>query len=84
MTRSELEILIKARAAITISIFAALLAINTMVGNSNSSKVLTNTIAANNQWAWYQAKDDRLALFEGNGKEVAAARMRTDRDDIMG
>ena len=84
MTRSELEILIKARAAITISIFAALLAINTMVGNSNSSKVLTNTIAANNQWAWYQAKNVRLAIFEGNGKDVAAARMRSDMDDIMG
>lgn len=82
MTRSEMEILIKARAAITISIFAALLAINTMVGNSNSSKVLTNTIAANNQWAWYQAKNVRAAIYENAGKPAAAERMQADMNDI--
>lgn len=63
MTRSELEIIIKRRAAITVTVFAALLAINTMVGSSNSSKVLANTIAANNQWSWYQAKNVRSVVF---------------------
>lgn len=62
MTRSELEIIIKGRAAVTVTAFAALLAINTMLGNSNSSKVLTNTIQANNLWAWYQAKNIRSVL----------------------
>lgn len=83
MTRSELEILIKKRAAITVTIFAALLALNTMIGNGNSSLVLTNTIQANNMWAWYQAKNVRMAIYEINGREDDAARMKSDMDDIM-
>ncbi|CAB5238775.1 Protein of unknown function DUF4337 [uncultured Caudovirales phage] len=83
MTRSELEIIIKKRAAITVTIFAALLAINTMVGNSNSSKVLTNTISANNMWAWYQAKNVRSVVYDVAGRADAAARMKMDMEDIM-
>jgi uncharacterized SAM-dependent methyltransferase len=83
MTRSELEIIIKKRAAITVTIFAALLAINTMIGNSNSSKVLTNTIASNNMWAWYQAKNVRSVVYDVAGRADAAARMKMDMEDIM-
>lgn len=83
MTRSELEIIIKRRAAITVTVFAALLAANTMFGNSNSSKVLTNTIQSNNMWAWYQAKNVRLAIYETSGKDTAAARMKSDMEEIM-
>lgn len=83
MTRSELEIIIKKRAAITVTIFAALLAINTMIGNSNSSKVLTNTIASNNLWAWYQAKNVRSVVYDVAGRADAAARMKMDMEDIM-
>jgi hypothetical protein len=83
MTRSELEIIIKKRAAITVTIFAALLAVNTMLGSSNSSKVLTNTIQSNNMWAWYQAKNVRLVIYEVAGKETAAARMKSDMEEIM-
>jgi hypothetical protein len=83
MTRSELEIIIKKRAAITVTIFAALLAINTMLGNSNSSKVLTNTIQSNNQWAWYQAKNVRSVVYEAAGKFDDAARMKMDMEDIV-
>ncbi len=83
MTRSELEIIIKRRAAITVTAFAALLAVNTMLGNSNSSKVLTNTIQSNNMWAWYQAKNVRAVIYEVAGKETAAARMKHDMEEIM-
>jgi hypothetical protein len=83
MTRSELEIAIKRRAAITVTIFAALLAINTMLGSSNSSKVLTNTIQSNNMWAWYQAKNVRSVIYETAGRADAAARMKMDMEDIM-
>lgn len=83
MTRSELEIIIKKRAAITVTIFAALLAINTMLGNSNSSKVLTNTIQSNNLWAWYQAKNVRSVVYDVAGRADAAARMKMDMEDIM-
>jgi propanediol dehydratase small subunit len=83
MTRSELEVIIKRRAAITVTIFAALLAVNTMLGNSNSSKVLTNTIQSNNMWSWYQAKNIRSVVYEAVNKDVAAARMKSDMEDIM-
>lgn len=83
MTRSELEIIIKRRAAITVTTFAALLAINTMVGNSNSSKVLTNTIASNNMWAWYQAKNVRSVVYDVAGRADDAARMKMDMEDIV-
>jgi len=55
-SRSEKEAYVKAWAAITISVFAFLLAINGYYGGSNSSRVLGKTIEANNLWAWYQAK----------------------------
>lgn len=83
MTRSEREILIKLRAAITVTIFAALLAVNTMVGNANSSKILTNTIQSNNMWAWYQAKNVRSVIYEVANKDVTAARMKHDMEEIM-
>ena len=61
-SRSEREAYVKSWAAITISIFALLLAINGMYGSSNSSKILGKTIEANNLWAWYQAKNVRIRL----------------------
>jgi hypothetical protein len=92
MTRSELEIIIKKRAAIVVTIFAALLAISTLPGGSNSSKILGNTIAANNQWAWYQAKNVRSVIYattadttKGSLSEhyrEEARRMKADMDDL--
>jgi len=75
MTRSELEIIIKRRAAITVTIFAALLAINTMLASSNSSRILTNTIAANNLWAWYQAKNVRSVVYATTADTVEDKRL---------
>ena len=57
-SRSEREAYVKQWAAITISVFALLLAINGMIGGSNSGKVLSKTIEANNLWSWYQAKNE--------------------------
>lgn len=93
MTRSELEIIIKKRAAITVTVFAAVLAINTLLGGSNSSKILSNTIAVNDQWAWYQAKNVRAAIYKTtadllDGGKLAqyyhseAQRMRADMEEI--
>lgn len=80
MAKTEKEI--KALAAISISIFAAVLAINTLLGNSNSGKILTNTIEANNQWAWYQAKNIRGVIYETSGRKADAARMEQDKAEI--
>lgn len=64
LSRSEREAKIKDKAGFVIVFLAALLAINTMIGGSNSSKIMNNTIAANNQWSWYQAKNVRGVLYE--------------------
>lgn len=64
LSRSEREAQIKDKAGWVITVLAALLAVNTLIGGSNSSKILNNTIAANNQWAWYQAKNVRQVLYE--------------------
>lgn len=84
MTRSELEILIKKRAAIVITTFAALLAVNGYFGGANSGRVLSNTIAANNQWAWYQAKNVRVAIYEMGNRPMDVARMKADMEEIAG
>lgn len=93
-TRSELEIMIKKKAAFFIVAFAALLAFNTQIGGSNSSKIMSNTIAANNQWAWYQAKNVRSVVYKTTAdliddKKLAqfyhgeAQRMHADMDAIQ-
>ena len=64
LSRSEHEAKIKDKAGWVITVLAALLAINTLMGGSNSSKVLNNTIEANNTWAFYQAKSIKQTLAE--------------------
>jgi hypothetical protein len=64
LSRSEREAQIKDKAGWVITILAALLAINTLMGGSNGSKVLNNTIDANNTWAFYQAKSIKQTLAE--------------------
>lgn len=94
LSRSEREAQIKDRAGFVIVILAAILAINTMIGGQNSSKIMNNTIAANNQWAWYQAKNVRQVLYETAAVESKipanrekfedeARRMETDKKEIM-
>ena len=93
-TRSEREAAIKDKAGFVIVFLAALLAINTMIGGSNSSKIPNNTIQANNMWAWYQAKNVRGVLYEINAAEsqipankekfeAEAKRMSDDKKEIM-
>jgi len=64
LSRSEREALIKDKAGWVITILAALLAITAYLGGGNSSKVLNNTIEANNTWAFYQAKSIKGTLAE--------------------
>ena len=94
LTRSEKEAKIKDKAGFVIVFLAALLAINTMIGGSNSSKIQNNTIQANNMWAWYQAKNVRGVLYEISAAEAnkpenkekflaEAKRMSDDKKEIM-
>jgi hypothetical protein len=64
LSRSEREAHIKDKAGWVITVVAALLAVNTYVGNGFSSKVLNNTIAANNMYSFYQAKSIKQTLAE--------------------
>ncbi len=94
LSRSEREAKIKDKAGFVIVFLAAILAINTMIGGQNSSKIQNNTIAANNQWAWYQAKNVRQVLYETAAVEskiptnkekfeAEASRMEADKKEIM-
>lgn len=94
LSRSEREAKIKDKAGFIIVFLAAILAINTMLGGSNSSKIQNNTIQANNMWAWYQAKNVRGVLYEINAAETTnkdnkekflaeKERMDKDKKEIM-
>ena len=64
LSRSEREAQIKDKAGWVIAILAALLAVNSLFGGSNSNRILTNTIAANDLWAFYQAKSIKQTAYE--------------------
>ncbi len=72
LSRSEREAQIKDKAGWVICILAACLAINTLMGGSNSSKILNNTIDANNTWAFYQAKSIKQTLAEQSLDDAVA------------
>jgi hypothetical protein len=79
LSRSEREAKIKDKAGLVICVLAALLAINTLMGGSNSSKILNNTIEANNTWAFYQAKSVKQTLAE---QSLDDAQYRNDKPKI--
>ena len=54
----------KERAGWIITVFAAMLALNSILDSSNSSQILDDTIEANNVWAFYQAKSIKQNLTE--------------------
>lgn len=93
-SRSEREAKIKDKAGLVINVFALCLAVNAWYGGKLSSTVLNNTIAANNQWSWYQAKNMREVLYttmamdtripENKEKFLAEAkRMNDDKKELM-
>ena len=65
LTRSEREAQIKDRAGWVITVIALLLAITTYMASGFSSKILTNTIKANDTWNFYQAKSIKQSIAEG-------------------
>lgn len=74
LSRSEREANIKDKAGWVITVLAALLAVNTLMGGSNSSKILNNTIEANNTWSFYQAKSIKQTLTEMRYDDAVAAK----------
>lgn len=70
LSRSEREAKIKDKAGWVITVLAALLAVNTYVASGFSSKVLNNTIAANNTYSFYQSKSIKQGLAEQSLEEA--------------
>jgi hypothetical protein len=92
-SRSEREAKLKDKAGMVISVFALLLAVNSWYGGKLSSTVLNNTLGANNAWAQYQAKNNRLVSYEIASKTTSdpkikaefkteAERMESDKKEI--
>ena len=82
LSRSDREARIKDKAGWLITVLAALLAINTYISNGNSSKVLSNTISANNTWAFYQAKSVKQTLAE-MARDDAVERKQFEKADKL-
>ena len=54
----------KERAGWIITLFAAMLALNSILDGGNSSQILSDTIEASNVWSFYQAKSIKQNLTE--------------------
>jgi hypothetical protein len=70
--QSVTEKLIKSKAGLVINIFAALLAFNMWFQGSLNSKVMNNTIQANDLWVFYQAKSIKQTSYELAAQEANA------------
>jgi len=63
---------IKSKAGLVINIFAALLAFNMWFQGSLNSKVMNNTIQANDLWVFYQAKSIKQTQYELAAQEATS------------
>ena len=77
------ERMIKNKAGLIINVFAAMLAFNMWLQGSLNSKVMNNTIQANDLWAFYQAKSIKQTEYElaaqeaqDRNNQIAAAKYR--------
>ena len=61
---TDKEKFIKSKAGLIINVFAALLAFNMWLQGSLNSKVMNNTIQANDLWVFYQAKSIKQTTYE--------------------
>lgn len=78
LSRSEREAKIKDKAGWVITVIALLLAVNTYIANGLSSKVLTNTIKANDTWNFYQAKSIKQSIAEGQLEDAKDPKRRAE------
>jgi len=59
-----------------------LVAVNSFFKDGNSGRIMKDIIAANNQWAWYQAKNVRSVIYETANRPADAERMKADMEEI--
>jgi hypothetical protein len=72
LNRSEGEAVLKGLASVTITIFAAVLAISAWLGGQVSGKILANNVELNDTWAFYQAKSIKQNLYFVNMEDIKA------------
>jgi len=79
---------LKSKAALIISVFAAIFSVNAFIQGQISSSILNNTIKANDTWAFYQAKSIKQTQYDiaaeeaqarGDGKKYNEYRARVER-----
>jgi hypothetical protein len=61
---------LKSKAALIISVFAAIYSINAFIGSQMSSRILNNTIQANDVWSFYQAKSIKQSLYVIGAEDI--------------
>lgn len=64
---------IKSKAAVIISIFAAVYSIAAFLQTQTASKILNNTIHVNDVWSFYQAKSIKQSIAEVNRENAQRA-----------
>lgn len=85
LSRSEREAQIKDKAGWVITVIACLLAANTYIANTFSSKSMTNLIKANDTYSFYQAKSIKQSIAEGqledakDPKRIAQLKAKIER-----
>jgi hypothetical protein len=74
---------IKSKAAMIISIFAAIFSINAFIGSQLSSSVLNNTIKANDIYSFYQAKSMKQTMTEFAQEDAVRAGDKKRADELQ-
>lgn len=83
LSRSEGEAIMKGRGAITISIFALLLAVMQLISNANGGKILTNTMNISDTWSFYQSKSIKQSLAEYAQEDAISRKDQKRADDLQ-
>ena len=81
LSRSEGEAVLKGLASITITIFAALLAITSWLGGQVSGRIMADNIELGDTWGFYQAKSIKQNMYQLNldDLKVQIADPQTDK-----
>jgi hypothetical protein len=74
---------IKSKAALIISVFAAIFSVNAFIGSQLSSSVLNNTIKANDIYSFYQAKSIKQTMAEYAQEDAARAGDKKRADELQ-
>ena len=74
---------IRSKAAMIISIFAAIFSINAFIGSQLSSSVLNNTIKANDIYSFYQAKSMKQTMTEFAQEDALRAGDKKRADELQ-